>query len=92
MSIAPVGIVFVDREFRYVRVNEKLAAIRGSATVGEYFGRTVAEVVPALWAQLETSYRRVLRDGRSDAQRAGEWASPPRILATFITGSRASTL
>ena len=63
LSIAPVGIVFVDRDFRYVRVNEKVAAIRGSITVDENLGHTVAEVVPALWPQLESSYRSVLETG-----------------------------
>ena len=63
LSIAPVGIVFVDRDFRYVRVNEKVAAIRGSAAVGENLGHTVAEIVPELWAQLESSYRSVLETG-----------------------------
>ena len=60
---APVGFVFVDRQFRYLRVNEKVAAIHGSAAVDEHLGRTVAEVVPALWAQLEPSYRSVLETG-----------------------------
>ncbi len=63
LSIAPVGIVFVDREFRYVRVNERMAAIRGIAAVNEHLGHTVAEIVPALWTQLESSYRRVLETG-----------------------------
>jgi PAS domain S-box-containing protein/putative nucleotidyltransferase with HDIG domain len=62
-SSAPIGFLFVDREFRYVRVNEKVAAIHGSASVLEHIGHTVAEVVPTLWAQLEWAYRRVLDEG-----------------------------
>ncbi len=62
-SSAPIGFLFVDREFRYVRVNEKVAAIHGSASVQEHIGQTVAEVMPALWAQLESAYRRVLDTG-----------------------------
>jgi putative nucleotidyltransferase with HDIG domain/PAS domain S-box-containing protein len=62
-SSAPVGFVFVDREFRYVRVNEKVAAIHGSKSVKEHLGHTVAEVVPTLWAQLESSYHSVLTTG-----------------------------
>lgn len=63
LAAAPLGILFVDRDFRYVRVNEKVAAIHGSATVGEHLGHTVAEIVPALWAQLESAYRSVLVTG-----------------------------
>ena len=47
-SSAPIGFLFVDRQFRYVRVNEKVAAIHGSSSVQEHLGRTVAEVVPKL--------------------------------------------
>jgi PAS domain-containing protein len=47
-STAPVGFAFVDRDFRYVRVNDILAALNGG-TSSQQLGRTVAEVVPALW-------------------------------------------
>ncbi|MEO8266174.1 MAG: PAS domain-containing protein [Ilumatobacteraceae bacterium] len=63
LSSAPAGLLFVDREFRYLRVNERIAAIHGSASVEEHLGHTIAEVVPALWPQLEASYRSVLESG-----------------------------
>jgi PAS domain S-box-containing protein/putative nucleotidyltransferase with HDIG domain len=86
LSIAPVGIVFVDRDFRYVRVNAKVAAIRGSAAVGENVGHTVAEIVPALWAQLESSYRKVLETGDSvlDVPVSGETAEDPGRLHHWL--------
>ncbi len=56
---APVGLAFVDREFRYRWVNHELAAIDGS-TAEELLGRTVAERVPSLWPMLEPMYRRAL--------------------------------
>jgi PAS domain S-box-containing protein/putative nucleotidyltransferase with HDIG domain len=62
-SSAPVGFLFVDREFRYVRINEKVAAIHGDVSVEQHLGHTVAEIVPTLWAQLEWAYRRVLESG-----------------------------
>jgi putative nucleotidyltransferase with HDIG domain/PAS domain S-box-containing protein len=79
LATAPVGFLFVDREFRYVRVNEKVAAIHGSASVREHLGRTVAEVVPALWSQLEASYRRVLESGIEvlNVELSGETAEDP---------------
>ena len=86
LSIAPVGIVFVDRDFRYVRVNEKVAAIRGSAAMNENLGHTVAEIVPALWAQLESSYRSVLDTGDSvvDVPVSGVTAEDPGHLHHWL--------
>ena len=51
-SSAPMGVGFVDRSFRYVRVNDALAAINGPS-VRAHIGRAVSEVVPALWAEIE---------------------------------------
>ncbi len=78
-SSAPIGILFVDRQFRYVRVNEKVAAIHGSSSVMDHLGCTVAEVVPTLWAQLEESYKTVLRTGEpiSNIELSGHTAEDP---------------
>jgi CheY-like chemotaxis protein len=61
-SASPVGFGFVDRDFRMVRVNDTLAAVN-RVPREEQLGRTVAEVVPALWPQLEPLYRDVLQTG-----------------------------
>ncbi|MEP7112438.1 MAG: HD domain-containing phosphohydrolase [Ilumatobacteraceae bacterium] len=63
LSTAPVGFLYLDREFRYVRVNELVAALDGAATVDEHLGRTLAEVAPALWPQLGPLCRKVLESG-----------------------------
>ncbi len=55
----PVGFKLVDRELRVLRINERLAEVSGRS-VAEHLGRTVEEVVPALWPQLEDVYRRAL--------------------------------
>jgi len=64
LSTAPVGIGFVDRECRLVRMNEMLASVNGSS-VEEQLGRTIADVVPAIWSQIEPALRRVLDSGES---------------------------
>jgi len=64
LSKAPVGLGFVDRDFRLVHVNETLAAVNGS-TVAAQLGRLVPAVVPQLWPQLEPLYRRVLDSGEA---------------------------
>jgi PAS domain S-box-containing protein len=59
---APVGFAFVDREFHVVRMNRVMAEVNG-APLEEQLGRTVAELVPDVWSQMEETYRRVLDTG-----------------------------
>ena len=59
ISTAPFGFAFVDRDFRFVRLNERLAAVNGS-TVAAQLGQTVAAVAPELWRKLESPCRMVL--------------------------------
>lgn len=56
---APIGLAFVDREFRHVRVNDALTDIDGIEPE-EHFGRSVEEIFPDLWPALEPLYRRAL--------------------------------
>ena len=64
LRTAPVGFAFIDRDFRFVRMNETLAAFNGSPASNQ-IGRTVQEVVPAIWPQVESIYRRVLDDNET---------------------------
>jgi PAS domain S-box-containing protein len=58
-AATPVGFKLVDRDLRIVRINQRLADVTGRS-VDEHLGRTVAEVAPDLWPQLEDVYRRAL--------------------------------
>ena len=62
-STAPVGLVFVDRELRIIRINEKLAEIDGLSVL-EHLGRPLEEIVPNLIDQLRSVYQPVLDTGR----------------------------
>ena len=64
LETAPVGFAFVDREFRFVRVNDRLAAINGSPAEA-HLGHTVEEMVPALWPTLAPLYRGALETGQA---------------------------
>ena len=64
LSKAPVGLAFVDREFRVVRLNETLATLNGS-TVAKLLGESVPSVVGDSWPEIERLYRRVLDDGEA---------------------------
>ncbi|WP_207483325.1 PAS domain-containing sensor histidine kinase [Arenibaculum pallidiluteum] len=56
---APVGLALVDRGFRFVRINDHLAAAAGLPAEG-HIGRTVREVLPDLGEGIEAAYRRVI--------------------------------
>ena len=84
-SSAPVGFSFVDRDFRFVRVNEKAAAING-IQVEDHLGRTMAEVIPQFWPQLEPSYKAVLGRGEPilNVEVASETAEDPGRLHFWL--------
>ena len=59
---APIGLCFLDRELRYVFINEWLAKINGTSVEG-HLGRTVSEVLPDVAATAESQLRHVLETG-----------------------------
>jgi PAS domain S-box-containing protein len=59
---APVGLCLVDRDFRYLEVNSRLAEING-VSVQQHLGRTMREVIPDIADFLEPIYRQVLETG-----------------------------
>jgi PAS domain S-box-containing protein len=72
---APIGLAVVDRDLRYVIVNEALAAMNGM-TVAEHTGRRVGEVHPELAGELEPIYRSVLASGQASVERVLELTIP----------------
>lgn len=62
IAALPVGLGVVDRECRYVNVNDALSAITG-VPVAEMIGRKVSEVVPGVSPNAESFYRSVLDSG-----------------------------
>jgi PAS domain S-box-containing protein len=56
---APVGLAFLDRDLRYMNLNRRLAAMNGRP-MEEHLGRTVAEMIPELFPQLEPYILRAL--------------------------------
>ena len=62
LSTAPIGLAFVDRELRYVRVNRMLADMNGTP-MEAMLGRTVHEVLPGEAGALEPLLRHVFETG-----------------------------
>ncbi len=60
---APVGLCLLDRNLRYLRINELLAEFHGKP-VSEHIGRRLREVLPALAPTLEPMHQRILETGQ----------------------------
>lgn len=63
LRASPAGIAFLDRDLRYLRVNEALAALNG-VSVEQHIGRTVGDVLPAAASYIEPMLRQVLDSGQ----------------------------
>ena len=58
---APVGLCFVDRDFRHVNINQRLADVSG-ISVENHLGHTIAELVPPdMYSKLEPYLQRALK-------------------------------
>jgi len=84
-AMAPVGFAFVDRHLRIARINERLAAVTGSS-IERQLGRTVADIVPERWPELEPMYRHVLETGEAIINRemSGTSAESPETLRHWL--------
>lgn len=56
---APIGLCVLDRNLRFVRINDRLAAINGLPAT-EHLGRSVREVLPGFADEVEPLLRRAL--------------------------------
>ncbi|MCC5623433.1 PAS domain S-box protein, partial [Nostoc sp. CHAB 5715] len=62
LGAAPVAVCFLDRELRYIRINQVFADING-LTIEEHLGCKFGEVLPAMAAKEELQLQRVLDTG-----------------------------
>ena len=73
---APVGLAFVDRSLRYVRVNARLAAIH-DVPAADHLGRSIREVLGDARAdQVEPLYLRVIETKQPVANREARSRNP----------------
>jgi len=76
---APVGLCFVDRNLRYVSINNALAEMNGRSP--DYFlGKTVRQASPELADTVEAHYRRVIDTGQPviDVEISGATVTPSK--------------
>jgi len=57
---SPVGLCFLDREFRYVSLNRRLAEMSGTRAQ-DYLGKKVEEMIPTIFRVAEPYLRRALQ-------------------------------
>ena len=83
---APVGLGVLDTQFRYVRVNERLAQIDG-LSIEAHRGRPLREIVPHLADFIEPRLREVLATGRPvvGLEVRGETAAQPGVERLWVT-------
>ncbi|MCU0526133.1 MAG: PAS domain-containing protein [Elainella sp. Prado103] len=62
-ATAPIGLCFHDTQFRFIRINEQMAAFNG-VSVAEHIGRTIYEVVPDFADYIVTILQTVLQSGQ----------------------------
>ena len=63
LAASPIGIAFVDRDFRYLRINDALAALNGQPA-DAHIGRTVHDMLPEVADTLVPMLRDVIETGR----------------------------
>ena len=78
---APVGFCFLDRDLRFVRINQRLALINGIPAEA-HLGRHISEIVPALLEPLRAVTGRILATGEAvlDHEFSGETPAAPGVM------------
>jgi PAS domain S-box-containing protein len=82
---ARVGLCVLDRELRYVRINERLAEING-VTVAGHIGKSVREIVPAVAGIAERIAAGVFETGQGvpDVELSGATFAAPSELRHWL--------
>jgi PAS domain S-box-containing protein len=82
---APVGLCFMDRDLRFVMVNDYFAALN-AAPAGAHLGRTLSELLGTAGAESEENYRRVLDTGKPlvDVEYSVDVPQAPGVVRHWI--------
>lgn len=82
-ATAPIGLVVVDRDLRYVRVNDRLAEMSG-LPAADHVGKTLAEVLPDISDRIEQAVRRCLAGEEVwGFETSGETDAAPGVVRTW---------
>ncbi len=84
-ATAPVGLALLDRDFRYIRINDALAEMNG-IPAADHIGKTMHEIVPDLVGDIMPMLKHVLETGETIGPRevTGETAKEPGQQRTWL--------
>jgi two-component system, chemotaxis family, CheB/CheR fusion protein len=82
---APIGLAVLDTQLRFVRINERLAAMNG-VPIQDHIGRTAREIVPLVAAVADPYFRQVLDTGEPifNVELTAETPAQPGVMRTWI--------
>lgn len=82
---APVGLGVIGADFRFQRINNRLAELNG-VPAEDHIGRTIREVLPKLADIGESLVRKVIETGESihNLEIEGETAAQPGVRRSFL--------
>jgi PAS domain S-box-containing protein len=82
---APIGLCVLDRDLRWVRINERLAEINGFS-VQEHLGHSVRELLPELAPTAEPFLRMILADDGPmlNLELQGQTPAQPGVERTWV--------
>lgn len=82
---APVGLGVIGADYRYQRINHRLAELNG-VPAEDHIGRTIREVVPKLADIGESLIRKVIETGEPilNLEIEGETAAQPGVRRSFL--------
>jgi PAS domain S-box-containing protein len=82
---APIGLCVLDKDLRFMRINERLAEINGFS-VEQHLGKTIRNMLPDLADEVEPLLHRVMETGEPllDITLKGETPSQPGVERTWI--------
>jgi len=80
LQTAPIGFCFLDRDLRFVRINERLAEING-VPAEAHLGRHASEIVPTLVETFQAVTARILATGEAELNHefSGETPAAPGV-------------
>ncbi len=86
-ATAPVGLGLVDRELRYLRINDHLAKTNGLAAQ-RHLGQRPGDVLPLIGKEVEEHFRQVIDSGkpRLNVETRGETPAQPGVIRHWLTG------
>jgi PAS domain S-box-containing protein len=81
---AHVGLCVFDRNLRYLRINERLAAING-VSAADHLGKSVEEVIPSAAPLARHLAERIVRTGEgvTDVEFSGTTAAEPGVQRSW---------